>query len=328
MSRTSKIAAACGLALAAVGLTGALAQDSQPSVRLSRDLVVAASAFETYTRTAGAIDAGFTGPRAVAEALRVASSHEPRQLQAGMIAYAAMAALQDRAFVGGVERMAADPAEREALARRLIETPGSAADLPGADSAAARARAALTRQIAPLLSDGQRVKQAAYDIQRQAWSKATVADARERLALVKDLAARPMQAGEGDADRLIQAISVQPQPAAFAPASPAVARGLAVAALAIIGRAGDEDDAALRSVLAEPGGAGCLRMAKLNLFQCMAVAGPHYEDVFCMSQHAMLEAGHCLASAAGEDAPSRAPASRLEATAVSFPVAGGPDSQR
>jgi hypothetical protein len=43
-------------------------------------------------------------------------------------------------------------------------------------------------------------------------------------------------------------------------------------------------------------------MAKLNLFQCMAVAGPHYEDVFCLSQHAMLEAGQCLAEAAGADA--------------------------
>jgi len=24
-----------------------------------------------------------------------------------------------------------------------------------------------------------------------------------------------------------------------------------------------------------------MKMAKLNLYQCLAVAGPHYEDVFC-----------------------------------------------
>jgi hypothetical protein len=40
-------------------------------------------------------------------------------------------------------------------------------------------------------------------------------------------------------------------------------------------------------------------MAKLNLFQCLSVAGPEYEDVFCLGQHAVLDTGQCVAGAAG-----------------------------
>ena len=47
----------------------------------------------------------------------------------------------------------------------------------------------------------------------------------------------------------------------------------------------------------------CLHMAKLNLFQCLAVAKPHYEDIFCMGQHVMMDTGSCFAKNAGVDMP-------------------------
>ena len=40
-------------------------------------------------------------------------------------------------------------------------------------------------------------------------------------------------------------------------------------------------------------------MAKLNLYQCLAVARPNYEDVFCLGQHAMMDTGRCMIRAAG-----------------------------
>src|ERR1700753_2898732 len=107
MLRRSKFAWVCGLALGAAGLSAAMAQDTQPHVSLARDLVADASAFETYTRTTGAIDARFASPQDIAQALRVAASHDPRQLEAGMVAYAAMTALQDHEFVMGVQRIVA-----------------------------------------------------------------------------------------------------------------------------------------------------------------------------------------------------------------------------
>ena len=41
----------------------------------------------------------------------------------------------------------------------------------------------------------------------------------------------------------------------------------------------------------------CLRLAKLNLYQCLASSGPHYEDIFCLGQHAMIDPGQCVVEA-------------------------------
>jgi hypothetical protein len=257
-------------------------------------------------------------------ALQVSASHEPRQLEAGMIAYAAMAALQDHEFVEGVQRVAADRRSREAMVQRLSYNPETAIELPGAEAAAARARAALLSRIEPLVADGQRVKQAAYAIQHKPWSKVFVSDAPQRLALVKQLAAQPYSPIAGDADRLYDAVTARVEGRPAAAPSPVVLRGLALAAMALAGHAGDENAEALQSVLTEPRSASCMRMAKLNLFQCMAVAGPHYEDVFCLGEHAMIEPGKCMAQAAGAEAAPQP----LQTAAMRIPVAAGRGGER
>ena len=40
-----------------------------------------------------------------------------------------------------------------------------------------------------------------------------------------------------------------------------------------------------------------LNLAKLNLYQCLAAAGPYYEDIYCLAQHAMLEPAGCATDA-------------------------------
>ena len=42
-------------------------------------------------------------------------------------------------------------------------------------------------------------------------------------------------------------------------------------------------------------------MAKLNYFQCLSVAGPHYEDVFCLGKHAIGDTAQCVVEAASLD---------------------------
>jgi hypothetical protein len=42
----------------------------------------------------------------------------------------------------------------------------------------------------------------------------------------------------------------------------------------------------------------CLRIAKLNYHQCLASAGPQYEDIYCLGQHAMIDPGQCVVEAA------------------------------
>ena len=68
---------------------------------------------------------------------------------------------------------------------------------------------------------------------------------------------------------------------------------MAAAALSILG----DEKSAVR-MLAEPRAGMCVRMAKLNFHQCLASAGPYYEDLYCLGRHAMLETSSCVSQAA------------------------------
>ena len=41
-------------------------------------------------------------------------------------------------------------------------------------------------------------------------------------------------------------------------------------------------------------------MSKLNLNQCLSVARPYYEDVFCLGQHILIDIGQCVVKGAGQ----------------------------
>ena len=110
--------------------------------------------------------------------------------------------------------------------------------------------------------------------------------------------------GDEDAGRLIQAATAPREDAGMgaeggAAFTPVTVRATALAALAVLGAAGDDDVAKLDKVLNEKKSAFCMKMAKLNLYQCLAVAGPHYEDVFCLGQHALIDTAQCVNDAAG-----------------------------
>ena len=247
-------------------------------------LAVQASAFESYMRRARAIDAGFSSPAEVAHALQTGAAHEPHELEAGMIAYAAMAALQEPRFVAAVR------SGGQGLARRISADPQIALLAPGGDAAAARAAGALYAQGAGLLGEGEKVKHAAYAVQHQAWSKAKVADPAGRLNRVKRISTEAYQPSREDAAQLQTALAQ----GARRPGQPSavVAHGVALAALSVLGEGGRA-----QSLMSEPRTSSCLRMAKLNLYQCLASAGPHYEDIFCLGQHAMIDTGQCVVEA-------------------------------
>ncbi len=251
-----------------------------------RGLAVQASAFETFMRHARAIEPSFSGPTDVAQALETGASHEPHELEGGMIAFVAMVALQEPRFVAAVR---ADQSHGE-LARRLSEDPQAALALPGSEAASARASGALYAEGSALSGEGLRVKQAAYSVQRQAWARANVADAPGRLSRVKRLSATAYRPSGGDAEQLRGELAKSTYRAG--PASPVVSRGLALAALTVLGQQGRG-----RALMSEPRTDSCLHMAKLNLYQCLASAGPHYEDIYCLGQHAMIDPGQCVVDA-------------------------------
>jgi hypothetical protein len=300
---TSRIFYGCGLGAAALALvlsgcasdTPARHDGPQAAALPDGRMETEAMAFESFMRRARGIDPGFSNSAQVSQALQVGASHQPAQLEAGMVAYAAMAALQEPAFVAAVRR----EGRSGELARRLSVDPAAALALPGGEAAAARASAALLRQGEGLAETGQRVKRAAYSVQHQPWSRAKVADPAGRLARVKRISAEGYRPEAGDADRLRAAVADGAHHGG-AGSSPVVQRGVALAALSVLGEEGRG-----RALMSEPRTGSCLRIAKLNLYQCLSAAGPQYEDIFCLGQHAMIDPGQCVAEAARAPAPRR-----------------------
>ena len=284
--RRGLAAAATLLVLAACASTPVSKGGGGPvSAQADRRLESQAAAFESFMRNARGIDATFANPAAVAEGLRIGSGYEPKQLEAGMVAYAALAALQEPKFVAGVRKAAQDKSGK-GLAARLAARPDLAATLPGADAGAARAAAALYRQGEALEASGKRVKKASYDIQRQAWAKVFVPDAKARLTRVKQISSAGYRPAGGDQAQLYSTLAQGGKRGG--PPSPMVSRGLAVAALTVLGESGRAG-----ALMSEPRSGMCVRVAKLNLYQCLAAAGPYYEDIYCLAQHGMLEPAGC-----------------------------------
>jgi hypothetical protein len=286
-----------------------------PAVSLSPKLVEQASAYRAYMARAAAISPGFANGQDVAAAVRTGAAYQPGQLLRGAVVYGAIAALQDPSFVAGVRIYVNDPDQRRTIAYSIMKDPAYALGFSGAASAAGLVTAALGADGQKLLDQGRAVKQAAYDVQHSAWSKSEVVGRPARLAEAKMLSTQPTVGEAAETTRLQQA-SVGAGPlgltaqAAQPPYTPLVVRSLAVAALAALGYA---DDASLEQVIplmAEPTTATCLNMSKLNLYQCLAVAKPHYEDVFCLGTHVMEDTGACIIRAAGLPVP---PDPRVEA---------------
>ena len=276
--------------LAACATVGQPQPTRQAAAPADPRLQAQAAAFESFMRNARGIEPEFANPAAVRGGLMVGAAYEPRQLESGMIAYAALAALKEPRFVAGV-RKAAGQRDGRGLAARIAARPELAAGLPGGDIGAARAGAALVRQGAALDASGRRVKQASYDIQRQAWAKVFVPDARARLTRVKQVSSAGYRPGKNDMAQLQSALSDAGRRGGGRGA-PVVDRALAVAALTVLG-----ESSRAANLMREPRSGMCVRMAKLNLYQCLASAGPYYEDIYCLAQHAMLEPASCATDA-------------------------------
>jgi len=279
-----------------------------PSVSLSPRVVELASGYRAYVNRASAISTGFATGSDVAQSLKTGESYEPGALLRGAIAYGAVVALQDPAFVAGVRKFAADPEQRRTVAYEIMKDPAYAVGFSGSAGAAGLVMSALGEDGRKLVELGRNVRQAAYEVQHQAWSKADVPARESRLALAKELSATPTLGEVSETARLQTAVSGPGQMgltpmSAEPPYTPEVIHALAVAALAALGYADDASLAQVMPILAEPAGAVCLNMAKLNLYQCLAVARPHYEDVFCLGQHVLEDTGSCLMKGAGVPAP-------------------------
>jgi hypothetical protein len=301
-------------------------------VTIARRLVQAAGSFERYVRNTTAISPDFDGAAAVSAAVMESASYEPRQLEEGAVAYAALVALQEPTFARGLSSLANDASGRAAFIERLKSAPEVVLEAPGAWQAAGLASAALGHMGSDLLERGHAVRQAAYTIQRQPWSLQPVDEPASRLSQVKARSQSPGMLTDVETQRLLAVVVAHRNDGGVTPESaptPTIVRGLALAAAAMLGQAGEQGAQALEPLLTDPATRGCLKMAKLNLHQCLAVAGPQYEDVFCAGEHAMADTGQCIVNAARGQTPRGVlvPVAGQQTMAVSIPVALGSEAQ-
>jgi hypothetical protein len=276
-----------------------------PQVELPHSVLEAAGAYRAYMRSASSTSPAFEDGKGVAHSVRTGASYEPKQLARGAVAYAAVVALQNRAFVRGVRAAGADPYQRRELAAEIWQDPAAAVQFRGAEAAAGAILSAIGGEGARLRERGEDVRKAAYSVQLQPWSKLEVSGRDFRLAEAKALSDTPILASERDLRRLRAAVSgADPLDVDHgSPAdsyAPVVLRGLAVASLALLGEATEDNADLLDEMLNEKGCAECLRMSKLNLFQCLAVSKPWYEDIFCIGQHGLKDTGECIAASSRE----------------------------
>jgi hypothetical protein len=272
-----------------------------------------AAAFQAYLERVGGASPAFTSGAGVAVTLRDAAAYEPRALIRGAIAYAAIAALQNQQFVAELRSAGNSPDNRRLMAGYLMADPAYALLFRGSQGAAGFARQALADAGLKLYGTGKTVRQASYDIQHQAWSKVDVADRPTRLAAVEAAGQQPLpdaadhvpalqQAVTGAAPLRISGGDLSP------PYTPLVAKAVQLAGIAALGEASDELYERLAGLAADEPTDNCLHIAKLNLNQCLAVARPNYEDVFCAGQHAMMDTGACMVRNAGLSLPAEPPA--------------------
>lgn len=283
-----------------------------PPITLSTSVVERASAFRGYMARASQVSPTFQNGEQIQTSLKVGAAYEAKSFMHGAVAYAAVLALQDPTFVASVREVAANPAQRQEMVNNIFSNPSYATVFKGSDSAAGLIIDTIGGDGLKVFMAGKAVKQAAYDVQKATWSKSAVVDRDGRLAATKSLSTSPALAESADVAVLQQAsmggqsLGLTPR-AAAAPYSPVVIRGLAVAALAALGAAGDNNLSAIDALSVDPATGSCLNMAKLNLYQCLAVSKPHYEDIFCLGQHILIDTGACVIKAAGATVPPEPP---------------------
>ena len=268
-----------------------------------------AAAYQAWLGKVTSTSPDFKSGVEVAQSLKVGAAYEPKALVRGAIAYAAVAALADQTFVTQLRAAGSTPEYRHQMAGYILYNPVYVFQFKDSDTAAGLARQALGAAGLQLYAAGRTIKLAAYAVQHQAWSKEEVADRSARLAAVEAAAENPIPPADDQIPALQRAASgVAPLPISAAPSeppyTPLVAHALQLAAIAALGEATDQSYNSLTSIMSDDDSTACLHMAKLNLHQCLAVAKPNYEDIFCLGQHAMSDTGACLAKNAGMDVPA------------------------
>lgn len=276
-----------------------------PSLALNSGVTDSASVYLDYIRQLSQLTAGFADVPSIRSAISTGAAYEPAQLSRGMIAYGAVLALQSPEFVAGVRTYVVDPTVRDEMIRRIAADSNYAASLPGADAAAGVIAAAMARDMVVITAAADAIEADSYTIQgrsdpRRRWATQHQNDRPDLVSQLKLLAATQRLSSSEESARLMTAalagdgLDVQAS-LAQPPYTPAIAKSLAIAALAALGAGGEDARANTEALAIDPGNETCLNWSKLNLYQCVSASKPAYEDMFCLSKHIVRDVAMCTA---------------------------------
>ena len=305
-----------------------------PAVNLSTTVSDEAAVYVSYVNMARNMSADFPTGASIQEKLASGTAFEPKQLARGAVAYAAIVAMQDPDFRNSIRAYATNSAARADLVARIYANPQVVSTMPGTEATARRIIATLSNDGESIFQAGARVKQSAYDVQKQSWSREFIPGRDERLNRAKSnsVSLRSVDQGESSrllasalsgegiqtsttpsgADAAVNAVANSGNPAAKrlltqstsagfdreslfkTPYTYTVHNALAIAALSLLGEGNGRNEQMVSHLLDDNTGPTCLGLTKLNLYQCLSVAKPHYEDIFCIGQHVLMDTGQCI----------------------------------
>lgn len=254
----------------------------------------------------------------------LAAYYSDDRLVDAQIAYAALVAAQNPEFIDAV-RAIADYYGSDVAAQSLMEDPLFVTGFMGADAATQSVTSAIGEDVGRMDQVGLRYRQAAYNLQTEAWAQRRARDRQERLAAIETASNRlttnfrlseeiAPAAGAPTAQRLGSAASlfesdivtdttgpitlseleVTVGQRQLEPDERRVGQILVVAALQSIE---DGDMAYMDQLLSNPTVERCIAWAKLDLQQCVAAGHFKYEDAFCIAEHALGDVADCLTTA-------------------------------
>jgi hypothetical protein len=265
--------------------------------------------------------------------LERAAGQNAEALARGWLAYGALTAAQSPAFVQGVRETANFYGKEKFLFGLTIDT-SYASTLKGYAEAQALILQSARADGRRIEAVGERYKEMGYSLQRQRWGGQVASNQNARLTRLRAAATGALgrQASPDVAPRLVAAVT-QYTPGAdasafggalfwdnirAAPGSVAIAntvslpqgmeikphreRGQAfnimttLAAIYIMDWS-KEPSAQVDRLLSHPSAKRCFELVQAQFYQCVSAARFHYENAFCMGEHAIKDVGVCIGGA-------------------------------
>jgi len=247
--------------------------------------------------------------------LRLAS-HDTKSMAGSWVAYAAMIAADSPAFAKEIEKQVKSKGA-EAFAAELEANPGLIRNLKGADQAIASIMTFAASDAGKIRSTGDAYISEAYDMQKVAWARKTIAETgMERVDAALSFAAkREWPTYSGRQVVRTKAGSIRPNLVSYASwsndwageakaADPAVRPGTIVTKALVLGAHYAMNTATqqhMASFATSRKSERCFTNAKMNLDQCIAATRTPYEEAFCLGQHALNDMSSCVGWPAGAD---------------------------